>query len=211
MPGKQEYLSSLENLAATTSEDSVQLQVWEQLSGEWYRLDQPVIAGHFAQKIAENLNTAGSWSITGTTFASVLDSETDEKILDFAFQRAVQAFENAISVDPENVDYRTNLAICYAKRPIPENPMKGILMLLEQNRQHPENVSVLFHLANFGVQTGQFEKAAERLSKALALEPENRKVNCLASKVFVEVGKMKEAEESRRRCEELTSGGNKLN
>jgi cytochrome c-type biogenesis protein CcmH/NrfG len=105
--------------------------------------------------------------------------EKEEKVIEFCANRAIQAFENAISLDPSDITNKVNLAVCYAERPPQNNPMKGILMLIDLNKKHPENVPTLSTLGRLGIQTGQFEKAVARLELALQIEPKNIKVNCL--------------------------------
>ena len=124
-------------------------------------------------KVAELENTEQAWSIAGTTMTLGLKNADQEKIKKFCSKNAIKAFENAISMDPENVQHRTNLAICYAEYPSQDNPMQGIMMLLDLNKKHPDNVGVLITLARFGMQTGQFEKVQGRLQKVLSLEPDN--------------------------------------
>jgi len=64
--------------------------------------------------------------------------------------------------------------------------MKGIQLLLELNRSNPENVSILYYLARFGMRTGQYEKARERLEKALSLDPAQRRLHCLMADLLLE-------------------------
>lgn len=201
----QQYFSSLEALAAATPDDSSQIRIYEQLAGEWYRRGNKVISGHFAEKIANLDNTASRWSITGTTFGAALKSDLEPNTEDYAFDHAVSAFENAVSLDPENLDHRVNLAIMYAEHPIEENPMKGIMMMLELNRQNPESVDILYHLARFGMQTGQYEKAIGRIEKALTIDPDNQKVICLAAKAYRAVNNNEKFAAMNAACE------NKLN
>ena len=72
----------------------------------------------------------------------------------------------------------------YIEQPQPDTPMKGIQLLLELNNKNPESVQVLYHLARFGIQTGQNEKAIARIEKGLSIEPDNKKLICLAAKAY---------------------------
>ena len=96
--------------------------------------------------------------------------------------------EKAISLDPQNVTYRINLAVCYATMPPEDQPMKGIMSLLSLNEKHPENISVLFWLAKFGLETGQTDKAIGRLQTALELDPEQRRLHCLMASAYRQKG-----------------------
>ncbi|TVR37295.1 MAG: hypothetical protein EA392_13055 [Cryomorphaceae bacterium] len=54
------------------------------------------------------------------------------------------------------------------------NPMQGILMLREILEENPNRVEAHWHLAHFSVQSGQYEKAAERFSKVVELDTEKK-------------------------------------
>jgi predicted Zn-dependent protease len=115
---------------------------------------------------------------------------------------AVRCLENAISLNPGNLDHRINLAICYAELPPADNPMKGIQLLLELNRNNPESSAVLYHLARFGMRTGQYEKAEERLKSALALDPEQRRLHCLMAELQTQRNRPGEAAEYQAKCDQ---------
>ena len=51
------------------------------------------------------------------------------------------------------------------------NPMEGILALRELAEQEEPNVDAVVWLGIFGVQSGQLDKARERFSEAITLEP----------------------------------------
>ena len=52
-----------------------------------------------------------------------------------------------------------------------ENPMEGILALRALAEAEPPNVDAVVWLGIFGIQSGQLDKARERFSEALTLEP----------------------------------------
>ena len=52
-----------------------------------------------------------------------------------------------------------------------ENPMEGILALRALAEADPPNVDAVVWLGIFGIQSGQLDKARERFSEALTLEP----------------------------------------
>ncbi len=197
---EQDYLNSLESVAATAPDDSTKIEIYRKLSSDWYRKGELVIAGHYAELIAELDNTAERWSITGTTFGAALNQDLEQREQEYAFNKAVAAFENAISLDPVNLDHRINLAIMYADYPQADQPMKGIQLLLELNRQNPENVAVLYHLARFGMQTGQYERAIVRIEKGLELDPDNNRLICLAAEAYRGAGDNEKATRYQAMC-----------
>jgi cytochrome c-type biogenesis protein CcmH/NrfG len=98
----------------------------------------------------------------------------------FCNQRAVQAFENAISLNPDNASHRLNLALTYTEMPPEDNPMKGILLLRELQEQYPENTQVLNALGRLAIQTGQYARAVERLDAGAGRGCRQPKYNLLA-------------------------------
>ena len=48
----------------------------------------------------------------------------------------------------------------------------------------PESPLPPYHLARLAVRTGQYEKAAERIEQAMALEPKNSRFACLAVDIY---------------------------
>lgn len=196
-----ELLSLEDRLSKSTSnEDSTKISVYKDIASTWYKYKRADISGFYAMKVAELENTETAWSIAGTTMTLGLKNADQEKIKRFCSKNAIKAFENAITMDPGNVQHRTNLAICYAEYPPKENPMQGIMMLLDLNKKHPDDIGVLITLARFGMQTGQFEKVEGRLQKVLSLEPDNRAANCMMVDVLTEMGKTAEAGPFQAKC-----------
>ena len=201
--GEFAEVSAMEFEVQSQTSDSMKISFLEKLSGKWYRLKNPIIAGHYAEQIAETGNKAEQWSISGTTFAIALQQDFDENSKAYCLDHAVRAFENASSLEPENINHQVNLASCYAENPPKDNPMKGIQMLLGLDKKHPESIPVLYQLAKFGMQTGQYDKAIGRLETILNKDQKNKKAICLIFKAFEETGKAEKALEYKQRCENL--------
>ena len=102
------------------------IQVLKSLSGTWYEMGFPSIAGSYAEDIALIEKTEGAWSMAGTTYAICVKNTEDIKIKDYCSKRAIKAFESAISINPESIEHRVNHAICYVDHPNQDNPMQGI-------------------------------------------------------------------------------------
>ncbi len=177
------------------------VQVLKSLSGAWYELGFPAISGSYAETISSILNDEQSWSLAGTTFAlCVKNAGENAKEKEYCSKKAIQAFEKAISLNPDNIDNRVNLAICYVDNPIPDNPMQGILMLRELNTKNPTNVTVLNQLGKLAIQTNQIDKAIGRLENAIKLEPENKITICLLADAYSASGDKAKAKEYGDKC-----------
>jgi tetratricopeptide (TPR) repeat protein len=194
------YLETLEAQVQHAGQDSARLNILKQLSGYWYKLGNPVMAGLYAKEVAEKENSGLSWSITGTTFASGLQQELDEKQKLFARDQALEAFENAISLEPAVVDHRVNQALCYIELPEAGQPMKGIQMLAGLATSYPDSPAPPYQLARLAVRTGQYERALTRIEQALKLDPTDSRIACLAIDIYTALNKPAEAAQLADKC-----------
>jgi tetratricopeptide (TPR) repeat protein len=206
MPAQQSAsILALESELNSLGTDSAKAEVYKRLSSLWYSYEKPAIAGFYAEKTAELIGGEEAWSIAGTTYSICLQKEQAGKVKAFCSQKAVQCLENAASINPGNPQHKINLALVYAEDPPQDNPMKGVLMLIELNKQYPENVPLLTQLGRLAIKTGQFDKAVQRLEQALSLEPENPSANCLIVKAYEGAGNEPKAAEFRPKCDKLTN------
>ena len=187
------YLETLEVQVNHAGEDSAKIKVLKQLSGYWFQLRNPIMAGLYAKEIANQEETAISWSITGTTFASGLQQDFDERQKVFLRDQAVDAFEKAISLEPQAIEHRVNQALCYIELPQANEPMKGIQMLVGLTNNYPESAMPPYQLARLAVKTGQYERGLTRVEQALSLDPSNARIACLAIEIYTALNKPEEA------------------
>jgi predicted Zn-dependent protease len=176
-------------------------EVLKALSSAWYAQGFPAIAGHYAFEVAQVERTAEAWSIAGTTFSLALQKSSEEKLRRFCLENGVESFENAISLEPHVVQHRLNLALLYTEEAPADNPMQGILMLVDLSKKHPEEGAVFFHLGRLALQTGQTDKALERLTRAIELRPDHRDSWCLLAEAKQLAGDSHGAEEARVQCD----------
>ena len=184
-------------------DDSSKVKVIKKIAAKWYNLGQLAISGNYAEEIAKIEDDENSWSIAGTTYVLCTKASDTEKMKQYCQTRSVKCFENAISHEPGNLDNKVNLALSFVEYPPADNPMKGILMLIDLNKKNPDNVSVLNQLGRLGMQTNQFEKAAQRLEKAINIEPNNKTSICLLAKAYKSLGRIQEAEKMEKKCNDL--------
>lgn len=193
---------AIENQLENNPSDSLKTNLLKQLSGEWYRSGHPAISAYYAEEIAEIEGSEEAWSIAGTTYTICVQRSEVEKVKSYCTGRAIKAFENATSINPTNLSHQTNLALVYTENPPKENPMKGILMLVDLNKKYPEDVSVLTNLGRLAIKTGQFQRATERLQTILKIEPNNRDAICLLAQAYDGLGQVEDAQKFAAQCQE---------
>lgn len=188
------------DLNKVADDTSKRVTILKSLSGTWYEMGFPAISGNYAEEIANIEKSAESWSMAGTTYALCVKLSEDTKVKEFCSKRAVNAFEKTISLDPENIDARINLAICYVDSPAKDNPMQGIMMLRDLNTKYPKNVSILNQLAKLALQTNQIERALERLEASILIDPDNNNTICMLASAYESAGNKVKAEEYQKKC-----------
>jgi len=194
-------------LAETSATEPVR-PLLEKLAGEWFRSGQPAISGVYARRIAEESDDAEDWGIAATTFSLCLQREgADDKTLQFCSAQAEEAYQAAISLDPEDLDARINLAVSYTDYPPANEPMKGILMLVDLEKKNPGNARLNITLGQLAIKTNQLERAAERFGKAVSSEPDNPDAVCPLARVYENLGRADEAAPLVQRCKELLNVG----
>ena len=197
-------IHGFEKMLDGATSDSRKVDLLKQLSGAWYRSGSPAIAGHYAEQIAELIPSDTTWGMAATTYTLCLRADSlSAKQRDFCNERALPSYENAISLAPENSTHKVNLALHYTDNPPANNPMRGIRMLLDLNKENPEDVAVLVQLGRLALQTNQNDKAVGRLTLATELEPDNRTAQCLLSEAARRTGNDQLATSSEAACKAL--------
>ncbi len=194
-------LEEMQHALEGPGSDSSKAEILKQLSGQWFGLKEYALAGYYAAQIAEMAPSGETWSIAGATYAIGLQQSQEEQVKAFCAGRAVQAFENAISLEPAELTHKINLALVLTDRPPQDNPMKGIQMLLDLNQKNPDQPGVLFHLGRLAMRTGQFGKAVERLEKTVILDPGRTEAYCLLAQAYQELSQREKALEAQKKCE----------
>lgn len=202
-PDVRAMIETYEFQLKNPTDQEEEIEILKKLSSIWYKQNAFAIAGHYAREIAEKTGTEEAWSICGTTFYAGIVSDVEEKEKQYCQARAIEAFENALSINPQNVQHKINLALCFVEMPPADNPMKGIQMLLSLNEKFPEEASVLIQLARLGMQTGQHEKAESRLLKVLSMDSENKKAVCMLREIYEKLGKTEQVKLYNEKCNSL--------
>ncbi len=199
-PAQTTELTALESVLQAAQSDTAKTSALKKVSGAWYRFGKLDVSGYYAEKVAVLENTERAWFFAGSTYLTGIKQNQDDAIRQFCADRGAKAFENAISINPENVTNRVALASIYTEKPLADNPMKGILMLRELDQQHPDNPLVLVTLAKNAIRTGQYDKAVTRLENALKVAPDDNGINCLLATAYEGVGDAAKSKLFAKKC-----------
>lgn len=198
---RRNTIESLEFAVEKEEDEKRKAELHKDLSRNWMQFDYPALAGYHAELVAKIEMTGEAWSIAGSTYTICFQRADDSSQRSLCGSRAVASFENAVSLQPNNLDHRLNLAVTLTEFPPESNPMQGVTQLIELNRQNPEYVPALYNLGRLAIETGQYQRAVERLEQAFELEPDNKRVICLMPIAYSETGDSDNAKKFMELCE----------
>src|SRR5690606_25070968 len=112
-------------------------------------------------------------------------------------------YDAVLLPDNDSLEAELEKALFLIKSPDPDNPMTGVLALVEMINKYPDQPKVIVHQGKFYVQSGQWDKAQDRMERALEINPDHRETICLLATVYSETGDSAKSEEYSRRCESI--------
>lgn len=181
----QNEIAALESELQIAGNDTIKLAIFEELSGKWYNLESYGASGFYAEEIAQLKKTALSWSISGSVYAKCFQITKNQRVFNFCFDKAITAFENAASIEPDSIVHKENLAFCYTSHNDPSKTMEGVKIYQGILSQDEGNLKVLLRLGKLSVDmTRDYPKAINRLEKAVEVAPNNFEANYYLAQAY---------------------------
>lgn len=122
-------------------------------------------------------NSEKTLTFAARIFLNNLRAEKDEVKLNWETTSAINLFERALKLNPDNDDLKIGLGSCYiygkGRNGNPQETMQGIQQLLSVVRKDSNNMQAQMMLGVGGLVSGQFDKSIERLNKVVTLQPQN--------------------------------------
>lgn len=177
-PSQAIYVSKLENGISRGDVLSQQTAAYTSLANFWK--DSIGVFEPYAFYIIEGAKLDNSEK--NLTFAArlMLDNlrhEQDEAKLNWQTSEAIQLFERALKLNPDNDDLKIGIGSAYVygkgRSGNAEATMKGIQQLLSVVRKDSGNMKAQMVLGVGGLISGQYDKALERFKKIVLAEPGN--------------------------------------
>lgn len=141
----------------------------KELASQWEQLNVSTVSGLYYKELAEKQPTAANWIKAGDELRKGYKSVKDTVQESFLVNQTIAAYEQALELDPENLDAQTGLgAVTVEGTP---QPMKGIQLLLGVVEKDPDNPAANLTLGKFSMQTGQYDKARDRFLTVVENQP----------------------------------------
>ena len=177
-PSQSVIISNLENNVTRGDIVAQQIKANEALATFWKDSVKSFEPYAFYTSSASKLdNSEKNLTFAARIFLDNLRSEKDEGKLHWKTAEAIDLFERALKINPENDELKIGLGSCYiygkGRSGNAEETMKGIQQLLSVVRKDSNNMDAQMMLGVGGLVSGQFDKSIERLIKVVTIQPQN--------------------------------------
>ena len=142
-------------------------------------------AGWFSEEAAKFFNTVESWTKAGDNYYQAYTFAIDQAKQKQLVEKAREFYEKVMERNPDDLDVKTKLAMTFVSS---ANPMQGILMLREVLAADPKNELALFNMGMLSIQSGQHDRAVERLEELIKLNPAHTQGHLLLGIAFMNTG-----------------------
>lgn len=182
------------SLESQTEKESGNLSLMDSLGRRWDALRKPGIAAHYFEMHAQKDQEEKSWLNAAYRYFDAFSLTTDSVERSEMVANAIRCYEKVLEKNPENLDAKTDLGVCYAEGT--SNPMQGIMLLKEVVTKNPEHENAQFNLGVLSMRSGQYEKAAERFQKVLSINPNRKEMYLMTGRAYMMAGNKAKAAEN---------------
>jgi tetratricopeptide (TPR) repeat protein len=188
---RSQYLSSPENKKSSIFADSLQ--------NLYTKAGQFDSAAWFADKAALFLNTTESFLKAGNSYYEAYTFAMKPEKQQALAEKTREYLEKVIKADPKNLEAKTKIGMTYFS----SNPPKGVGILREVLEADPKNELVLFNLGMLAIQSGQYDRAIERLNELVAVNPKHTQGQMLLGVAYMNKGEKDKARQQFEKVKQL--------
>ncbi|HTI60471.1 tetratricopeptide repeat protein [Mucilaginibacter sp.] len=205
-------INDLESQLKNASSDADKLNLQKKLAKQWDDDNQPAPSAFYYLEAARSEKTFDDWMNAGNHFNDASKLTQDTTVQPAFIANAIEAFENATKLKPDNLDAETGLGVAYANQALAGmmdatgGPPKGIMILLDVVKKDPGNYKANLNLGQLAVQSRQFDKAVTRFKTAIAnASPKDNIVEpyFFLAESYKQLGMKKEAIEAYEKCKQM--------
>jgi len=176
--GKLISLSKLENNITRGDVKQQSVKSYTQIADFWKDSAKAFVPyAYYTAEAAKLDKSEKSLTFAAQLFLDNMRAESDEVLKSWEAETAIDLFNRALMLDPDNDSLKLGLGSCYVygRGMIgdPTETMKGIQLLLSVVKKDSANMKAQMVLGIGGVISRQYPKAIERLLKVAKAEPEN--------------------------------------
>lgn len=199
---KRQELEQVTKLENELSKNQSNLPLLDSLGKQWDKLQQPLISSHYFEMIAMQQPAEKNWLNAAYRFFDAAGMLADSGLRAMMMNKAIVCYNNVLTINPDNLDAKTDLGICYAEG---KEPMKGIMLLRDVVAKNPNHENAQFNLGVLSVKSAQYEKAIERFKKVLEINPARKEIYFMIGKAYLMAGNKEKALETLNKLKKETA------
>jgi tetratricopeptide (TPR) repeat protein len=200
---KRQELEPINKIESGLGKNQPDSALLDSLGKQWDKLEQPVISSHYFELIALQKPGEKTWLNAAYRFFDASAMTEDSVLRSMMTNKAIASYNNVLQFNPDNLDAKTDLGVCYAQGT--REPMKGIMLLREVVTKNPNHENAQFNLGVLSVKSGQYEKAIERFQKVLEINPTRKEMYYMIGKSYMLAGNKEKALETLEKLKKETS------
>jgi tetratricopeptide (TPR) repeat protein len=177
-PSQMSYVGRLQQSVVRGDVKAQQLNADRLLADFWRDSVQNgfLLYAYYTGEAAKLENREKSLTFAAQLFLQSLRGQDNPALKSWMATNAKELFEKALELNPDNDSTKVGLGASYIFGSSAENPtevMQGIQRILEVAHRDSTNMYAQFMLGLGGIESGQFDKAIERLTTVVRHQPAN--------------------------------------
>jgi tetratricopeptide (TPR) repeat protein len=184
---KRQEVERINVVESALQKEPTSLTLLDSLGKMWDRVNMPQISSYYFEKIAQINPGEKTWINAAYRYFDAFRISGDSILRHMFVDKAISSYKKVIEINPDNLDAKTDLGLCYADGT--STPMQGIMLLREVVEKKPDHEMAQFNLGILSLKSGQNEKAIERFQKVLNINPSNKEARFLLGRTYSMMGK----------------------
>jgi tetratricopeptide (TPR) repeat protein len=197
----EDHLESAHNMLSFNDRDKVdsllsmtgssELTVYDSIANVYDSNGQRGIAAYYFEEKALKDNSEASHLNAAYRYFDAFKAANDSLKRTFYVQKAIDSYSKVLELNPNNLNAKTDLGICFTEGT--DQPMRGITLLREVIAENPDHEYAQMNLGFLSMKSGQFDKAVERFSKVLEINPSRLDMYVYLGESYVQLGQNEDA------------------
>ncbi len=152
----QQRIEELRTQAAAASDQAEEVALRTQMVNLLEGSGRLDLAAHEQEHVAELENTVSAWRHAGNLYYDWMSTEEHSEHKIPIAEKAIEAYEKVLTIDPGNLDARTDMAVAYLST---NNPMQGVEEISAVLAQDSTHIPARFNYGVMLAMIGRMEKA----------------------------------------------------
>lgn len=165
-------LTAIEEQIAKTGDSSRMPELFEKSAELWMEHKQGPMVAWNKGMAAHLAQSEKKLTFAGQLYLGLMHDAATASMAAWEAEEAVKYLNEALALNPNNDTTKLALATAYIEGT--GAPMSGVSILREMIAKNPDHIPANLLLGRLSIQSGQFDKAVDRLEHVLTLEPKNR-------------------------------------